>query len=946
MDGGEPCTASEQNAGEGSRRTRAPLTCTLCCRRFARKEHLVRHLRIHTQEKPFTCGTCGKMFSRMDILSRHTEIHAQERQPNTTKHLSKRACVQCATSRIRCTRENPCGRCDSKGLRCEYGMSPTRKLRDKEGVSEVDPNPSPDDVAVNDAIAGPMSQTAALDDGHSTQDPLSSGVPLNRNDHGEISISADIPPGPIVYEPGSRQTLGPEFISGINWLSPGQAIFQEWGSQLAEITDNEFFPPMFNMMDLTEMPQLVSAGTEQEIASGNPSQPFSGCAQLGSWDDTEGHPGIGEPKSPETFRDGLSTGTSGSIESKYYVHGVTSRAPFQRRSCNSGAVPEGSTSDLSTSASIASNIPSSVDHWLTREVYARVVFSIQEQIKTQPQIPPLEYFRLCVHLYFDRLHPNFPFINRATFLTTDPHWILLTAVAGVGAAYVQSPLGTQWKNSLMEIMGTTLSNHLSRYQNIPQEADSMQPLDIHITMELVDEVMPLIQAKILHMLFMLHNSTLYITRRAGFERAELTQWCSYLNLLSTSNAPTSIKGATDVQLWVKAQSRLRAGMMIWLLDSMLSYELNCKHVMKLGDTAKWLPCLEVAWEQPSIANIEFAEKYSISFVDAIDMLYIEKRVSPHISEFSHVLLIHAIYRRTTEVLDESCMRLLSWSPTSSMQVLGSEPNSVQEWPPSSTTASNWRNAACDSLDVLNWAANSKAAELCWEEPTILYLHLSRLMLLAPIAHFQTLARFPSSHTLKWPAIPPNQYDYENARNQVLQWAIRDQFKARLSVVHAGALLWHVRRFSTDNAIEPFSIYIAALLLWAYSASTYAVSNSGGPMRADETLRGDGVDLDDSDDEPLWIRLDRPLDDELVQTYIRVGNKMSAHLKGVGDIGKHDAPLKILKQGYHLLTGNKYDRSLDSRFNESVLGETKHCTWEIRRSYASTIQFLIDATGVS
>lgn len=38
-------------------------------------------------------------------------------------------------------------------------MSPTRKLPDKEGGSEADPNPGPDDVAVNDAITGPLSQT-------------------------------------------------------------------------------------------------------------------------------------------------------------------------------------------------------------------------------------------------------------------------------------------------------------------------------------------------------------------------------------------------------------------------------------------------------------------------------------------------------------------------------------------------------------------------------------------------------------------------------------------------------------------------------------------------------------------------------------------------------------------------------------------------------------------
>jgi hypothetical protein len=118
------------------------------------------------------------------------------------------------------------------------------------------------------------------------------------------------------------------------------------------------------------------------------------------------------------------------------------------------------------------------------------------------------------------------------------------------------------------------------------------------------------------------------------------------------------------------------------------------------------------------------------------------------------------------------------------------------------------------------------------------------------------------------------------------------------------------------------------------------------MRADQTSRDDDITPDDSDDEPLWLRLDRPLDDELVQTYIRVGNKMSAHLKGVGDIGKHDAPLKILKEGYYLLSGKKYTRSPNNTINESVPGETKHCTWEIRQSYAATIQCLIDATGAS
>ena len=43
-------------------------------------------------------------------------------------------------------------------------------------------------------------------------------------------------------------------------------------------------------------------------------------------------------------------------------------------------------------------------------------------------------------------------------------------------------------------------------------------------------------------------------------------------------------------------------------------------------------------------------------------------------------------------------------------------------------------------------------------------------------------------------------------------------KARLSVVHAGALLWHMGRCLTGGFLEPFALHMATLVLWAYSAS--------------------------------------------------------------------------------------------------------------------------------
>lgn len=328
-----------------------------------------------------------------------------------------------------------------------------------------------------------------------------------------------------------------------------------------------------------------------------------------------------------------------------------------------------------------------------------------------------------------------------------------------------------------------------------------------------------------------------------------------------------------------------------------------------------LPLAEEIWDRPLILQSGNIEQSSIiTLGEALEMLYVEKKLPPDLGDFSTWLLILAIYRKTADVVAQDRIRLNSWTPSALPQRRSELPVVHQEWLPATRMAMKWRNSACDCLDILHWPANSRIAYRSgFEHHTILQLHLARIIILTPTNYIQTLTRgfasagdFASGQT--------NDQDYFTARLQVLQWVIQDHCKARLSVVHCGAMFWHVRRYSCDSLLEPYAIYIATLVLWAFCVS----------MQLHEVAQAIASESDETP-EPSFLHLDRPLDDELVQTYVRLGHKMSAHMANIGCIQEREAPKRIAKEGLRLLAKRAQ--------------EGHACTWGIERSYRRALASL-------
>jgi hypothetical protein len=346
------------------------------------------------------------------------------------------------------------------------------------------------------------------------------------------------------------------------------------------------------------------------------------------------------------------------------------------------------------------------------------------------------------------------------------------------------------------------------------------------------------------------------------------------------------------------------------------------------------------------ANVKI---FTVSLPQALEMLYREHRLPMNLGDFSHSLLINAIYLRTQD-FQAMKQNQLNSQTSSTVFCQKPRPEASSAWLPNTPEMSHWRNSACDCLDVLHWSANSKAAMLYGaEHHTILHLHLSRLILLTPAENIQT---FATTSSLLRTGSHADYMQYIAARDQILQWVVRDQFKARLCVVHCGALFWHVRRHSCNSIMEPYAIYIATLILWAFSASaqfigveaiaSYAVCQSPPAATTSPGERTRVSIASDDNNEPTFLHLDRPLDDELVQIFVQSGYKMSAYIMGVGNIQAADAPTKIIDTGIRLLSKACVSRH-DMETSIDPANPEERCVWGIEASFRESLKQVAQAT---
>jgi hypothetical protein len=264
---------------------------------------------------------------------------------------------------------------------------------------------------------------------------------------------------------------------------------------------------------------------------------------------------------------------TGSDAPTSYVDGGEARAPFPGRALHQHQGTKDHITSPQAPLPVQENETTSQTGTgfilVTDSAYNNMVQNIHREAAQQllnvdtTRFPSHQRIEELARLYFTNFHSTFPFIRRTDFpRKSAKHWILLLAVAAIGTKYAQTNTPESFSdNVLLTILDTILNAHIQS-----TEAD----LDGGAWNVMLDEPetshLPTLQALILNIIWKVHSSKKPLVKRALAERYYLVTECTRIGLLSSAIDETSpsVTDEVGVLAWLRKESGLRTGMMIWV----------------------------------------------------------------------------------------------------------------------------------------------------------------------------------------------------------------------------------------------------------------------------------------------------------------------------------------------------------------------------------------------
>ncbi|KAH0357783.1 hypothetical protein KCU83_g9, partial [Aureobasidium melanogenum] len=445
--------------------------------------------------------------------------------------------------------------------------------------------------------------------------------------------------------------------------------------------------------------------------------------------------------------------------------------------------------------------------------------------------PSRKTLNALVKVYLDRFHPVMPILHYPTLDLNGTHWILGLAIVTIGSHMSDFEQSEEYALCFDEFLRRAIS-----------------ALDLH---EPIDRI-TLCQAKLLACINQIYSGEESWQESAYHEfLTDLVSFCQLEWKMSETGFTTFAPEGQEAEFWkrwVQLESCRRTGYAIWMLDTMWAYQFQVQPRLTLEDGRMPLPCQEVLWETNGALQWHHIFQFSpsnLTLLSSLQSLQNEKILQNTMGEFSRIILLHGFYHQCWELEKAE---------------IQSQPR-----PQQMSTYTFWSNSTMESLELLQWSANSMVdAASGMEHPTLLHLHLARIVLFAP---FQGICDLAYGMTKEDSST--NSAQMTALRRAIREWVTEDASKARLATLHAGALLRHLQAFHTNSFYEPSAVLLATLTLWTYG-SFVTTARGAGPSSQRR--------YSDTQIRPISIAIDQPLDPELARSFVNNGGEMQPTLR--------------------------------------------------------------------
>ncbi|KAK6377395.1 hypothetical protein LTR64_000776 [Lithohypha guttulata] len=499
--------------------------------------------------------------------------------------------------------------------------------------------------------------------------------------------------------------------------------------------------------------------------------------------------------------------------------------------------------------------------------------------------PTVEAFNHLMDLFFEHVHPSIPFVHRPTFNPDhEGRWILLLSMVSSSCWFLNDQTSDDFAESMLEFLRRVTLFYDS--SNLWQKTfTNCRQAQIRLLFLLSssgsrDEAVKVWSDRCMgELCYLVNTSICQSYPKAQYEKAGMPVDAEWID-------------------WSEYEQTIRTAFLVWQIGFLRSIQSpDSRPPVSLDSIARIrLPCTDDMFEATSAEIWQKMEETSsrATFQEALQSLYIDKKLLPDLSDFSHILLVYGVVQRTREVHDLVRQPLSLIEPVAERRESKEIGMQQADWPASVPLFLKWRNSACDCLDILHWQANATTNMADGLEPTkVLHLHFARVSMLSPLQELLTLARLvrlPFRSIANTSSSPSEEVELKCA---IQRWATNDHHKARLAAIHAGMTFWHIRRYSLNAHYEVIAVLTATLCLWALSTfSTTVTPTVHSPSETESSHQPSRYSI---------ISIDSPVNSDLVKQFVKQGQTMHAKMSGVENLWTANGSHQVLIEGRKLLT---------------------------------------------